>query len=245
MQYDLMSEMDFVKEFCSRIESARKELRIPNIQPLEHIRLFKDDDMESFLLSPYKSLIREAANIKRVDWDYVHVDDYTEYNIKFTSKLNYKEAGKIFGKDTQKIGKLIQESNFNSQTLEPLSDYFGFKVGDFEIPGYLIIHSWTVDNSKNSDKNFYVGMLNKGTFFVLDTLITPRNYFERLAQEIIKEVNKVRRENGNDIGETIEVTLVLSEKYSNAAEMFKDKIEKDAKCVFSVHETNALVAVVQ
>lgn len=215
--------MNFVRELCSSIHAARKVLGIPTAQPLESVVLYKSEELNDFILALYSRIISEECNIKEVEWEIIFDGDYERFGIHSESKLNFKEAGKIFGKDTQTIGKHLREGDYTV-------DGDNVMVGEFTVPGNLVEFKRTVDQDHNLKRNYYVSPVMSSSFFVLDTLIYPLLYLEKLAQDVVKLINKERRDRGFQVGDTVDVLLDATEEYRMAIYHNMEMIERNAKC---------------
>lgn len=222
---NIVTEMDFVRDLCSKIHAARKALAIPTVQPLQSVVLYKADELSDFLISPYRRIIADECNIKEVTWEMIFDGDYESFGIQTEAKLDFKTAGKVFGKDTQAVGKMIRDGDY-------VVRHNSIILGDAErvIPASLVEFRRTVDNEANLKRNHYVGPVENSSFFVLDTLIGPMLYLEKLAQDIVKLVNKERRDRGFQVGDFVDVLVEVPDEYAVALQHYTPMVVKNAKC---------------
>lgn len=217
--------MDFVRELCSSIHAARKALGIPTVQPLQTVVLYKSDELNHFLLYPYSKIIADECNIKEVTWEIIFDGDYESFGIQTEAKLDFKTAGKMFGKDTQAVGKMVREGDY-----KVLNDSIVLGDAEREIPASLVEFKRTVDNESNLKRNYYVTPVMSSSFFVLDTLIYPLLYLEKLAQDVVKLINKERRDRGFQVGDSVDVLMGVPDEYSLALHYHMEMVRKNAKC---------------
>lgn len=229
MTYDIIRDMDFVRDLCSKVHAARKSLGIPVVQPLQSLVLYKADDLEWFLLQPYKKLIQDECNIKEVSWELLFHGDREEFGITTQVSLKYREAGKAFGSRTQEIGKLIRSGGFSV-----LANGLALDDDSFIENTYIEFKQY-IDNDENQKRDYFVDTIGQ-SFFVLDTMIYSGLYLERIAQEVVKSVNLARRKEGCNVSEVVQAEIYLPESLSVLRDTrFNQKhleaISKGGKCV--------------
>ena len=221
--YDLVAEMNWVRDFCSKVHSVRKTIGIPASQPLRSLTLYKGEELFGLLLSQYKDIISDECNVRSVSWEIAFDDDYRFYNISSEYKLNFKESGRIFGKDTQQIGKLVKAGDV---IFHPTYA----QVGSFDVPLDLIETKRMVDNTGNvKSLGEYVNLVDDESFFVLDIQIYRDLFLQKLAQDIVKLINSKRREVGYDVGFLAFPHLHLGSDYFEALKTHEEFIKKNAK----------------
>lgn len=219
---NIIQDMDFIREMCSIISSQRKEVGIPNIQKLMSLTFYKDEEFDWLLFKQYAYIIENHCNIRYVEHELIFDGDYEKFNIKTEASLNFREAGKLFGKKTQELGKAVREGNY--QKVEG-----GFEVAGELLHDGLISINVSVDNEENLKKDYHVRRIGDKSFIVLDTMIYSGLYMEKLAQEIIKLINSERRKADYEVGETVFPFLRLSKEYYDAFELHRELITKNAK----------------
>lgn len=201
--------MDFIREMCSIISSQRKEVGIPNIQKLMSLTFYKDEEFDWLLFKQYAYIIENHCNIRYVEHELIFDGDYEKFNIKTEASLNFRDAGKLFGKKTQELGKAVREGAY--QKVDG-----GFEVaGEFLHEGLVSVNV-SVDNEENLKRDYHVRRIGDKSFIVLDTLIYSGLYMDRIAQELIKAINAKRREENLAVGDFIFLSMELSGEYAQA-----------------------------
>lgn len=211
----LIDEMDLVRELCSVGYRMRKEIDIPVIQPMPELVWYGTREYWGMPFNQYSHIVQEALNIKKVYKEIIFRGDYEKFNITVSYGFDYKAGGAIYGKETQAIGARVKAGDING------------------IPEELLSKRITVDNEKNLERNYWVSLFCGG-FLVLDLVIPPKLYLERKAQEIIKEINAARKQEGLNVSDTVHVLIACNKDYFVASELFYDLIMKNGKCTFDI-----------
>lgn len=224
MENTIISDMDSIRDICSGLHSARKALKVPSIQPLDVAVLFRND--VNFLLSPYCSVIQDECNIDRVEWEFITPAVLEEYHIYQSVSLNFKEAGKILGGNTQRVAKALARGEFT------VSDGHYTIDADplISIPESLVTTKRTVDNEANLKRFYYVVLSGTEDFLLLDTMVYPHHYMSMLAQKLIKAINQARRDHGCEVGDTVGIMATLPMEYFYLKETQWDSIRGATKC---------------
>ena len=87
--------MDLVRDLISIGRNVREESKIKVRQPISEILL---DKKKEKVIGELTSLIKEELNVKEV----IYTDDLSTY-MNFMVKPNFKEVGKIFGKNIKEF----------------------------------------------------------------------------------------------------------------------------------------------
>ena len=107
----LEEKMDLVRDLISIGRNVREESKIKVRQPISEILL---DKKKEKVIGELTSLIKEELNVKEV----IYTDDLSTY-MNFMVKPNFKEVGKIFGKNIKEFSdKLLELSNEDINKLE-------------------------------------------------------------------------------------------------------------------------------
>lgn len=220
--------MNRVQSFCSVIHFSRKLHAIPTIQPLMSVTFYLSEEIDWFLLSPYKKIISEECNIQHVEREIIFDGDYEDFHISTESKLNFREAGKILGKETQRVGKLVASGEFSTEGDQ-------ISVGGFKLPLDLVKTERTVDNEANNARMWHVMLVGESSFVVLDIEIYSGLYMKRLAQELTRLINTERKVRDYSVSDVVDVGVVTPPEFWNLSQDLLKQIERDAKCHISLH----------
>ncbi len=208
----LEEKMDLVRDLISLGRNVREEAKIKVRQPLSEILL---DVREEKIIGNLTSLIKEELNVKEV----IFLSELNEY-MNFLVKPNFKEVGKIFGKNikefqeklltltTEEITKLE-----NNMTIEMTIDNTKYDVTKD-----------MVDIRISSKEGFSVGMDNN-KFVILNTTITSDLLEEGLARETISKVQQLRKNLNFDIMDRINMYLDADSEYMKHINNYLDMIK--------------------
>ena len=205
----LEEKMDLVRDLISLGRNVREETKIKVRQPISEILL---DTKTKDIIGDLSTLIKEELNVKEV----VFLEDLSSY-MDFTVKPNFKEVGKVFGKNIKEFADKLLEL-----TTEEISKLENGKTITMTIAD--IEHEITkdmVDIRISSKEGFTVGMDNN-KFVILNTTLTKELLNEGLARETVSKVQQLRKNNGFDITDRINMYLDASSEYK---ENIKDYIE--------------------
>ena len=97
----LEEKMDLVRDLISLGRNVREETKIKVRQPISEILL---DTKTKVVIGDLTSLIKEELNVKEV----VFLEDLSSY-MNFTVKPNFKEVGRVFGKNINEFASKLLE----------------------------------------------------------------------------------------------------------------------------------------
>ena len=164
-------------------------------------------------LSP---LIREELNVKEVEF-IKDVKDYMNYSLK----PNFRALGPVLGKDMGLFSKVIQQ-------LDPSEVVKAF---DQDQPIVVkLSDEKTVNVTKDqmvvnisSKEGFTVEMVNN-VFIILDTALTKELIHEGYAREFISRVQQMRKSNGFEVSDHINIFYESTEEFTLAISEFEKYI---------------------
>ncbi len=210
----IQEKMDLVRSIISIGRYVREENKIKVRQPLPEALI---DGKNEELLKDLVSLIEEELNVKEVEF----VKDINEY-MTFEIKPNFKEVGKIFGKNMGEYTKALANLS-EDETAKLLKG----EVITLEIAGEKYdITPEMVDIRYNAKEGFNVGMDN-GNFIILNTTITKELKEQGDTREFVSKVQALRKENGFDIADRITITYNADEELKNAIENNNDYVSSE------------------
>ena len=210
----IQEKMDLVRSIISIGRYVREENKIKVRQPLPEALI---DGKNENLLKDLVSLIEEELNVKEV----VFVKDINEY-MTFEIKPNFKEVGKIFGKNMGEYAKAL--ANLSEEETAKLLKGENISL---EIAGESYdITSEMVDIRYNAKEGFNVGMDN-GNFIILNTTITKELKEQGDTREFVSKVQALCKENGFDIADRITITYNADEELKNAIENNIDYVSSE------------------
>lgn len=211
---ELEKKMDLVRILISTGRYVREENKIKVRQPLPEALI---DGKNKAILSDLISLIEEELNVKKVTF----ADDLNEY-MTFEVKPNFKEVGKIFGKNMGEYSKALATLSQENVSLLLKEENISLDVAGetYEITPNM------VDIRYNAKEGFNVGMDN-GNFIILNTTISKELKEEGFAREFVSKVQSIRKESGFDIADRITITFNASSEFKDAIMNNKDYVSKE------------------
>lgn len=192
--------MDLVISLISMGRNSREEAKIKVRQPIQNIILDKKNET---IIGDIDQLIKEELNVKEI----VYMEDLSEYmNIEY--KPNFKVAGKLFGKDIKDFGNYL--ASINEEDIKLLES--GNLVLTFNDTEYKVT-SDLVDKRINSKEGYNVAVENNNVI-ILNTELSQNLLNEGLARETISKIQNLRKSNGFDIADRINIYYSSNDSYS-------------------------------
>lgn len=189
---DIEAKMDLVRDLISSGRFVREEAKIKVRQPLSEALL---DIKNKDIIGDLSNLITEELNVKEIKY----VSNLNEY-MNFTVKPNFKEVGKIFGKNINEFANKL--SNLSLKEINELSNNNIINM-TIDNNNYEINLSM-VDIRISSKEGFNVGMINN-EFIILDTKLNEELLMEGIARETISKLQQLRKTNDFNVVDRIKV----------------------------------------
>lgn len=222
----LEEKMDLVRDLISIGRNVREESKIKVRQPISEILL---DKKKEKVIGELTSLIKEELNVKEV----IYTDDLSTY-MNFMVKPNFKEIGKIFGKNIKEFSdKLLELSN---EDINKLENNESIKMS---------IDNTTYDITKDmvdiriSSKEGFKAMVVGNNFVILNTVITKELENEGLARETISKVQQLRKTMNFDITDRINMYIDATSEYKENIKDYLDMI-KDETLTINVYDKDGI-----
>lgn len=222
----LEEKMDLVRDLISIGRNVREESKIKVRQPISEILL---DKKKKKVIGELTSLIKEELNVKEV----IYTDDLSTY-MNFMVKPNFKEVGKIFGKNIKEFSdKLLELSN---EDINKLENNESIKMS---------IDNTTYDITKDmvdiriSSKDGFKAMVVGNNFVILNTVITKELENEGLARETISKVQQLRKTMNFDITDRINMYIDATSEYKENIKDYLDMI-KDETLTINVYDKDGI-----
>lgn len=222
----LEEKMDLVRDLISIGRNVREESKIKVRQPISEILL---DKKKEKVVGELTSLIKEELNVKEI----IYTDDLSTY-MNFMVKPNFKEVGKIFGKNIKEFSdKLLELSN---EDINKLENNESIKMS---------IDNTTYDITKDmvdiriSSKDGFKAMVVGNNFVILNTVITKELENEGLARETISKVQQLRKTMNFDITDRINMYIDATSEYKENIKDYLDMI-KDETLTINVYDKDGI-----
>jgi isoleucyl-tRNA synthetase len=192
----LVAAMDQVREVCSATSALRKAAKLRNRLPLATLTVVVDDPEA---LSPYTGIVADELNVKQVRLVAADSDEAAGYGVEQRLTVNARAAGPRLGKDVQSAIRGSKSGDWSvSEDGTVTAGGIALEEGEFALE--------TVVGS--AAEGAATGMLPRGGFVVLDTVVTPELAEEGLARDLVRAVQQARKDAGLDVSDRI--TLVLA-----------------------------------
>ncbi len=200
---NLEEKMDLVRSLISTGRYVREENRIKVRQPLSEALI---DGKNKKLLANLTNLIMEELNVKKLTF----ADDLNTY-MTLSVKPNFREVGKVFGKNIGEYQKKLESLSFEEIVKLQNNQNIRMTIADEEYD----ITPEMVEIRYTAKEGFNVGMEN-GNFIILDTRITDELKMEGNAREFVSKVQQLRKDNGFDIADRIITTFNADKEFASS-----------------------------
>lgn len=207
--------MDLVRELVSLGRGAREEAQIKVRQPLSKIIV---DGKYRETLGDLCVLIEEELNIKQVVFE-DNLGDFMNYALK----PDFKVAGPILGKNVKLLGKALASVEA-SEVVAKLEADGSFVI---ELDGEsLELRKDFIDIRISAKEGFNVQMFNN-KFIILDTSLTQELLDEGCAREFVSRIQQLRKANGYEVMDRIDITYNSDEAMDRAIDIHADFIKTE------------------
>jgi len=211
----LENQMKIIQNIIQASNALRLENSLKLKYPLNSITISGNDNTINAVLS-LKEILKKMTNTKGVKTSTLKV----EYE---SIKLNYKIAGKKYGKKLKEIETLLLKADPNIYS-------------ELKSKGKISLEGKTIDledviakeKSQEGSISFDGGKLS------LDTNITPELKTEWLVRELIRSIQETRKKSGLTIKDKVSITLKdieIFERYKNEIESATDSKIKFGKII--------------
>ena len=209
---EIEEKMDLVRDLISLGRNAREETKIKVRQPINEVIL--DGKIES-VIKDLTDLIKEELNVKNVKF----APDLTEY-MTLNIKPNFRECGKMFGKDIGEYSKLLE--TLTQEEMNSLEN--GNNITKMFKENELIITPEMVDIRVDAKEGYDAANMNNN-FIIIDTKLTDELIEEGVARELVSKVQNLRKQKDFDVADRI--TLYYFGDIDNVVNNFRDYIMKE------------------
>ena len=214
---EIESKMDLAKNLISLGRMVREENSLKVRQPLKEILISYEAKK---LVGDLKELIKEELNLKEVTF----IKDLTKY-VNLEVLPNYKEVGKIFGKDINKFKDLLSKLSDEEKELlhnkkEIVKEFLNEKL---ELTENMI------EIRIKPKEGFNIGN-EQNNFVILNTTLDETLIKEGIAREIVSRIQNIRKEKDYYITDRINVLYNGNDLIKESVESFKKYIKDEILC---------------
>lgn len=176
-----------------------------------------------------KDIIAEELNVKEVD---IQADEGSL--VSYHAKANFKVLGAKLGKSMKEVASKIQE--MSSEDIAGILDGVKktFEYGDNE---KIEIGADELMIQREEKANLRI--LNEGDITIgFDTDVTPELLYEGIARDMIRSIQTMRKENGFEVSDRINVKYNGDEDTLKAVSLFRDKIANETLALALEHDNS-------
>ena len=215
---DLEKRMQLAQDISSLILSLRKKVNIKVRQPLQKVFIPALDSTMADRIKKVEDIIKAETNVKEVDILGAENDF-----IKKKAKANFKTLGKKLGPKMKWAAEQI--SGFDNSTIDKVleGEYIlnpGYEAGGEEP---IIITAEDMEVSTDDIPGYEVAV--KGQLTVaLDITITDDLRKEGEAREFVNRIQNIRKDNGFNLTDRIDVSVLENGGLQPSLIQYKDYI---------------------
>ena len=203
---NLENKINQVRNICSLALSIRKKEKIKVRQPLNKIIIPVKNEIEKNEIEDAKSQILSEINVKSIEF----LDNKNSLLIK-ELKPNFKLLGPKYGRIINDLAKKIKSlSNIEIEKLETTSS-LNFKVNETEVS----ISLEDVEINYKDIEGLSVASGN-GQTIALDLSLNEQLINEGIAREIVNRVQNIRKSEGLEVTDKIEINIKNSDNLEKA-----------------------------
>ena len=222
----LVEDMTDVIKIVKLGRAVRSKYNIKTRQPLQSLMLWnKGLNITLQLIQKYEGQIAEELNVKEVR--FLDPNDFGQHSV-FRLKLNFKSAGKRYGKDVQLIAKEFNRrnelaaKNDNGDVNEIVASYDRMDQFPIVVDGVeFLIEREDIIVDLQVPEGFAAGY-ESGTLVAFDITLTRELELEGLARDLVRGVQDARKKAGFEVQDRITLHLELSGDAQAAAEAWQE-----------------------
>ncbi|MBI3883826.1 MAG: class I tRNA ligase family protein, partial [Sphingobacteriales bacterium] len=215
---DLEKRMQIAQDASSLILSLRKKVNIKVRQPLQKVFIPALDAQMAGRIKSVEEIIKVETNIKEID-----ILSADNDFIKKKTKANFKTLGKRLGaKMKWAADKIVL---FDNATIDKVQEGEYLLNPDYQLNGEDPIVITAEDLEVSTDEIPGYEIAGKGALTVaLDITISDILKDEGNARELVNRIQNIRKDNGFDLTDRINVTISENEVLKTSINQFKEYI---------------------
>ncbi|NLJ78086.1 MAG: isoleucine--tRNA ligase, partial [Tissierellia bacterium] len=212
---ELEEKMDLVREFVRLGRASREAVRIKVRQPIGEVLLDGKYEEKVEELIP---LIKEELNVKEVAFE----DDLTQF-MNYSLKPNFEVAGPNLGPKVNTLARVLNEID-SREAVETL------EAGDsltLDLDGEDVEITKDYVEITIASREGYNVTKGNNLFIILNTTLTEDLLNEGYAREFISKVQQMRKNNGYEVLDNIDIRYDGSEEIAKAIGIYEDFIKEE------------------
>ena len=219
IDHDLEERMSIAQKITSMILALRRKVNIKVRQPLQQIMVPAVDDEQRKHIEAIAELVKNEVNVKELN--FIEGDGVLVKKIKCNFRTLGKKYGKLMKDIANKVNTLTQEDILEiERSLKEKANYVLGVVAEQEV----ILEKEDVEIINEDIPGWLVA--NEGNVTVaLEVELTEELLQEGLARELINRIQNMRKDNGLEITDRIDIWVAEHEKMKAAIEHYGEYIK--------------------
>ena len=210
----LEERMKMAQDITSMTLALRKKVNIKVRQPLQCIMIPTVSDEQKAQIEAVKSLIMNEVNVKEINF----AETSTGLLVKKV-KCNFRVMGKKFGKQMKAVAAAMEALDQEAIALLEKEGTYTLTIDG----AALVVEVADVEIINEDIPGWLVA--NEGKLTVaLEVEVTEELRREGIARELVNRIQNIRKSNGFEITDKINVTLSNHEQTDAAIEAYKEYI---------------------
>ncbi len=207
--------MDLVKDLVKLGRASRENAKIKVRQPIRRIHI---DGKYQALIEDLVPLIKEELNVKEVVFEH----DLNEF-MDFSLKPNFKVAGPMLGSNVKAFAAALAKAD----SVEIITKVQSGEKYEFTVNDQTVELNEEILDIRISAKEGYDVSTGNNLFTIIDTNLTEDLINEGYAREFISKVQQMRKNNGYEMMDRIQIFYNGSEEIDRAVKEFEEFIKSE------------------
>ena len=219
IDHDLEERMSIAQKITSMILALRRKVNIKVRQPLQQIMVPAVDDEQRKHIEAIAELVKNEVNVKELN--FIEGDGVLVKKIKCNFRTLGKKYGKLMKDIANKVNTLTQEDILEiERSLKEKANYVLGVIAEQKV----ILEKEDVEIINEDIPGWLVA--NEGNVTVaLEVELTEELLQEGLARELINRIQNMRKDNGLEITDRIDIWVAEHEKMNAAIEHYGEYIK--------------------
>lgn len=222
----LENKMDMVKNLVKLGRASREEAKIKVRQPISKVVI---DAKHKDIIGNLTELIKEELNVKDIEFS-TDIIGFMNYDIK----PNFATLGKKLGAKLKPLGQTLSTSD--SKTIVDTVNKDGQITFNLNGEDTVLTKEDFLINVK-AKEGYDVGA-EADLFIVLDTNLTKELIQEGYAREFISKIQQIRKNNGYEMMDKIQISYTSDDEVKEAIEVFDEFIKDETLATKITFEEN-------
>ena len=219
IDHDLEERMSIAQKITSMILALRRKVNIKVRQPLQQIMVPAVDDEQRKHIEAIAELVKNEVNVKELN--FIEGDGVLVKKIKCNFRTLGKKYGKLMKDIANKVNTLTQEDILEiERSLKEKANYVLGVIAEQEV----IFEKEDVEIINEDIPGWLVA--NEGNVTVaLEVELTEELLQEGLARELINRIQNMRKDNGLEITDRIDIVVAEHDKMHAAIDHYGEYIK--------------------